>query len=98
MTTFINGTGSVKMNVTLQMEDLYKKTAINLAESVTESAGHLSGGVGSAMGHILEEAAQVALADQPRESLRHIVEEAQRVTQEVRGAQDQYSLLMYKSA
>ncbi len=63
-----------------------------LAEAVAEGAGHLGGGVGGSMGHILEQAAQVPLAHQPRESLRHVVQEAQRVAQEVRRAQDEHSL------
>ena len=49
------------------------------------------------MGHILEESAQVALAHQAREALRHVVEEAQRVPEEVRRAQDQHSLRKDKS-
>jgi hypothetical protein len=64
----------------------------DLAEPVAEGAGHLGGGVGGAMRHILEQAAQVPLAHQPRESLRHVVEETQRVPQEVRRAQDEHSL------
>jgi hypothetical protein len=64
----------------------------DLAEPVAEGAGHLGGGVGGPVGNILEQAAQVALAHQPRESLRHVVEEAQRVAQEVCRAQDEHSL------
>ncbi len=64
----------------------------DLAEAVAEGAGHLGGRVGGPVGHILEQAAQVPLAHQPRESLRHVVEEAQRVPQEVCRAQDEHSL------
>jgi hypothetical protein len=64
----------------------------DLAEAVAEGAGHLGGGVGGSMRDILEQSAQVPLAHQPRESLRHVVEEAQRVPQEVRRAQDEHRL------
>ncbi len=64
----------------------------DLAEPVAEGSGHLGSGIGCAVRHILEQSAQVPLAHQPRESLRHVVEEAQRVPQEVCRAQDEHSL------
>jgi hypothetical protein len=81
-----------KLKIPVRTSLRFLDVSPDLAEAVAEGAGHLGGGVGCAVGHILEQSAQVPLAHQPRESLRHVVEEAQRVAQEVRRAQDEHSL------
>jgi hypothetical protein len=81
---------STKLKIRQDVSQVFLKP--DLAEPIAEGAGHLGGGVGGPMRNILEQAAQVPLAHQPRESLRHVVEEAQRVAQEVCRAQDEHSL------
>ena len=62
------------------------------AESIAEATSHLGGGVGSTVCHVLHQSAQVAVTDESRHTLLHVIKEAKRIAQEVCAAQDEDSL------
>ena len=57
-----------------------------LAQPGREAARHLGGRVGRAVSHVLEEAADVAVRHEAGDALADVVDEADGVAQEVRGA------------